>query len=38
LTASVNNGSVPESRVTDMATRIVASWYQQGQDVRNAMQ
>ncbi|CZT13258.1 hypothetical protein WAI453_005398 [Rhynchosporium graminicola] len=28
----VQNGSVEESRVTDMATRIVASWYQMGQD------
>jgi len=33
LTLSVTNGSVPESRVTDMVTRIVASWYQMGQDV-----
>ncbi|KAF4475779.1 beta-glucosidase M [Fusarium agapanthi] len=32
LTAAVLNGSVPEQRVTDMATRIVASWYQLGQD------
>ncbi|TVY84124.1 putative beta-glucosidase M [Lachnellula suecica] len=32
LTAAVNNGSLPESRVTDMATRLVASWYQMGQD------
>jgi len=29
----VNNGSLAESRVTDMATRIVASWFQMGQDV-----
>ena len=33
LTAAVNNGSLPESRVTDMATRLIASWYQMGQDV-----
>ncbi|KAI0147436.1 glycoside hydrolase superfamily [Xylariaceae sp. FL1272] len=32
LTDAVNNGSVPESRVTDMATRIIAAWYQMGQD------
>ncbi|KAF7880171.1 uncharacterized protein EAF01_012066 [Botrytis porri] len=32
LTASVANGSLAESRLTDMATRIVASWYQMGQD------
>ncbi|PNP50339.1 hypothetical protein FNYG_15968 [Fusarium nygamai] len=32
LTAAVLNGSVPEQRVNDMATRIVASWYQLGQD------
>ena len=29
----VNNGSIEESRLADMATRIVASWYQMGQDV-----
>jgi beta-glucosidase len=34
LTTMVNNGSLPESRVTDMATRIVAAWYQMGQNVR----
>jgi beta-glucosidase len=33
LTVAVNNGSLAESRVTDMATRVVASWYQMGQDV-----
>ena len=33
LTAAVNNGSLAESRVTDMATRIIAAWYQMGQDV-----
>jgi hypothetical protein len=27
LIESVKNGSVPESRVTDMATRIAAAWY-----------
>ena len=32
LTISVNNGSLAESRVTDMATRIIAAWYQMGQD------
>ncbi|KAG5773359.1 hypothetical protein H9Q73_012140 [Fusarium xylarioides] len=32
LTAAVLNGSVPEQRITDMATRILASWYQLGQD------
>ncbi|CZR62599.1 probable beta-glucosidase precursor [Phialocephala subalpina] len=32
LTDAVKNGSVPEERVTDMATRIVASWYLAGQD------
>ncbi|KAJ9134140.1 Glycoside hydrolase superfamily [Pleurostoma richardsiae] len=32
LTLAVNNGSVPESRVDDMVTRIIASWYQMGQD------
>lgn len=33
LTIAVNNGSLTEDRVTDMATRLVASWYQMGQDV-----
>ncbi|KKA30951.1 hypothetical protein TD95_001324 [Thielaviopsis punctulata] len=32
LVEAVNNGSVPESRVTDMATRIIASWFKLGQD------
>ncbi|KAL7416237.1 glycoside hydrolase superfamily [Mrakia frigida] len=32
LTAAVNNGSVPLSRVTDMATRVLASWFLLGQD------
>jgi beta-glucosidase len=32
LTRSVLNGSVPLSRLDDMATRIVATWYQMGQD------
>ena len=32
LTASINNGSLPESRLDDMATRIIAAWYQMGQD------
>ncbi|KAK3684979.1 glycosyl hydrolase family 3 N terminal domain-containing protein [Podospora appendiculata] len=32
LTRSVLNGSVPLDRLNDMATRIVAAWYQVGQD------
>lgn len=32
LTRSVLNGSVPVDRLNDMATRIVAAWYQTGQD------
>jgi beta-glucosidase-like glycosyl hydrolase len=32
LTRSVLNGSVPVDRLNDMATRIVAAWYQMGQD------
>ena len=32
LTAFVQNGTIPESRVTDMAERILASWYLLGQD------
>src|SRR5712672_3129085 len=32
LTAYVKNGTIPESRVDDMATRILASWYFLGQD------
>ncbi|KAI1438507.1 beta-glucosidase M [Xylaria sp. CBS 124048] len=32
LVNAVKNGSVPESRLDDMATRVIASWYQMGQD------
>ncbi|KAF2753427.1 beta-glucosidase-like protein [Pseudovirgaria hyperparasitica] len=32
LTQAVLNGSVPTSRLDDMVTRIVAAWYQMGQD------
>ena len=32
LTAFVKNGSIPEARLDDMATRILASWYFLGQD------
>ncbi|CAE6537469.1 unnamed protein product [Rhizoctonia solani] len=32
LTAYVQNGTISESRVTDMAERIVAAWYLVGQD------
>ncbi|KAG9086826.1 hypothetical protein FS749_003342 [Ceratobasidium sp. UAMH 11750] len=32
LTAYVQNGTIPEERVTDMAERIVAAWYLLGQD------
>lgn len=32
LTKSIMNGSVPLERLNDMATRIVAAWYQLGQD------
>lgn len=32
LTISVLNGSVPMTRLNDMATRVVAAWYQLGQD------
>ncbi|KAI0601324.1 glycoside hydrolase family 3 protein [Biscogniauxia sp. FL1348] len=32
LTEAVGNGSVSEDRLTDMATRIIASWYQMKQD------
>ncbi|KAJ5626337.1 glycoside hydrolase family 3 protein [Penicillium lagena] len=32
LVDAVNNGSVPHSRVEDMATRIIAAWYQLKQD------
>ncbi|EON66404.1 hypothetical protein W97_05501 [Coniosporium apollinis CBS 100218] len=34
LTRAVLNGSVPVERINDMATRIVAAWYQLGQDDR----
>ncbi|KAI1821378.1 beta-glucosidase M [Xylaria intraflava] len=32
LVKAVKNGSVPEDRLNDMATRVIASWYQMGQD------
>lgn len=32
LTEAVNNGSVEETRLNDMATRILAAWYFVGQD------
>lgn len=32
LTRATLNGSVPMDRLNDMATRIVAAWYQMGQD------
>ncbi|KAI9432198.1 beta-glucosidase [Lactarius indigo] len=32
LTAYVRNGTIPEARVDDMATRILAAWYLLGQD------
>ncbi|KAL0943662.1 beta-glucosidase F [Colletotrichum truncatum] len=32
LTRSVLNGSVPMERLNDMTTRIIATWYQLGQD------
>jgi beta-glucosidase len=32
FTEAFNNGSVPVSRLDDMATRIIATWYQMGQD------
>jgi beta-glucosidase len=32
LTAYVLNGTIPEARLDDMATRILASWYFVGQD------
>ncbi|KAL9135722.1 MAG: hypothetical protein Q9175_003078 [Cornicularia normoerica] len=32
LTRSVLNGSLPVERLDDMATRVVAAWYQLGQD------
>jgi len=33
LAEAVNNGSLAEERVTDMAMRVIAAWYQLGQDV-----
>ena len=33
LTQAVNNGSVTETRLNDMVTRILAAWYHLGQDV-----
>ncbi|KAK9797888.1 putative Beta-glucosidase [Seiridium cardinale] len=33
LTEAVNNGSVPLSRLDDMAIRVLATWFRQGQDV-----
>ena len=35
LTAYVQNGTIPEARVDDMATRILASWYLLDQDSPN---
>jgi beta-glucosidase len=35
LTTYVQNGTIPEARVDDMATRILASWYLLGQDSPN---
>ncbi|SPO06193.1 related to Probable beta-glucosidase M [Cephalotrichum gorgonifer] len=32
LTTAIRNGSVPESRLDDMATRVLATWYYAGQD------
>ncbi|KAH6658773.1 glycoside hydrolase family 3 protein [Plectosphaerella plurivora] len=32
LVEAVKNGSVPEARLDDMVTRIVAAWYELGQD------
>ncbi|KAJ8129033.1 hypothetical protein O1611_g4598 [Lasiodiplodia mahajangana] len=32
LVKAVKNGSIPEARLDDMATRIIASWYQMKQD------
>ncbi|KAJ5803480.1 uncharacterized protein N7503_005930 [Penicillium pulvis] len=32
FTKAITNGSVPLSRLDDMATRIIATWYQMGQD------
>ncbi|KAL3426525.1 Beta-glucosidase cel3A [Phlyctema vagabunda] len=35
LTNAINSGSVPQSRLDDMVTRILASWYFVGQDSSN---
>lgn len=32
LTQSVNNGSLPEERLDDMAIRVISTWYQMEQD------
>jgi beta-glucosidase len=32
LSDAIQNGTMPQSRVDDMATRILATWYQMGQD------
>ena len=32
LTAFVDNGTIAESRLTDMSERILAAWYLLGQD------
>lgn len=32
LTAAIANGSVPQSRLDDMVTRVLAAWYLVGQD------
>ena len=32
LTAFVDNGTIAESRLTDMSERIIAAWYLLGQD------
>ncbi|RYC55604.1 hypothetical protein CHU98_g10607, partial [Xylaria longipes] len=32
LVKAVKNGSIPEARLDDMATRVIASWYQMNQD------
>jgi len=34
LSISILNGTVPLSRLNDMVTRIVAAWYQMGQDTK----
>ena len=36
LTLAVLNGSIPMERINDMATRVVAAWYQMGQDNQTA--